>query len=112
MPDDIVIQVIWPRKLEEVLFKHPGIADVAVVGICNDDFVEHVCACVIPWPGALLTLEDLITFMNHDVAEYELPQHLELFESFPRGPTGEVLKLELAKAVDMRRAARSSAPAQ
>ncbi|MTD52909.1 class I adenylate-forming enzyme family protein [Amycolatopsis pithecellobii] len=99
---------IWPRELEEVLSKHPEVAEVAVVGIRDDYFGENVCACVIPRPGARLTLDDLITFMKTEVAKYKLPQHLELFESFPLGPTGKVLKRELAEQVELRRTAATS----
>lgn len=94
---------IWPRELEEVLVKHPGVADVAVIGVHDDYFGENVCACVIPRPGAALTLQGLIDFMKDEVAKYKLPQHFELFESFPLGPTGKVLKRELAQEVEKRR---------
>ena len=96
---------IWPRELEEVLVKHPAIADVAVVGIPNDRSGETVCACVVPRPDAALTPQDVIDFMKKDVAQYKLPQRLELFESFPLGPTGKVLKRELAEWVETRREA-------
>jgi acyl-CoA synthetase (AMP-forming)/AMP-acid ligase II len=99
---------IWPRELEEVLSKHPRVADVAVVGIHDDYFGENACACVIARPGASLTLDDLITFMKSEVAKYKLPQHLELFESFPLGPTGKVLKRELAEQVELRRTAAAT----
>jgi acyl-CoA synthetase (AMP-forming)/AMP-acid ligase II len=99
---------IWPRELEEVLSKHPAIAEVAVVGIHDDRSGENVCACVIPRPGTALTLQDLIDFMKKDVAKYKLPQHLELFESFPLGPTGKVLKRELTEKVEKRRTAAAT----
>lgn len=94
---------IWPRELEEVVGKHPSVADVAVVGIHDDYFGENVCACVVPRRGASLTLEELVTFMKYDIAKYKLPQRLELFEAFPLGPTGKVLKRELAETIEKRR---------
>lgn len=94
---------IWPRELEEILVKHPDVADVAVVGIHDDYFGENACACVIPRPGTSPTLEDFIDFMKDDVAKYKLPQHLELFESFPLGPTGKVLKRDLTNQIERRR---------
>ncbi|MFI5953726.1 class I adenylate-forming enzyme family protein [Cryptosporangium sp. NPDC051539] len=90
---------IWPRELEEVLFKNPDVADAAVIGIPDDYFGENVCACVVPRPGAALTLEGVVDFMKSEVAKYKLPQRLELFGSFPLGPTGKVLKRELAEQV-------------
>jgi non-ribosomal peptide synthetase component E (peptide arylation enzyme) len=94
---------IWPRELEEILVKHPDVADVAVVGIHDGYFGENACACVIPRPGASPTLEDLIAFMKDDVAKYKLPQRLELFDSFPLGPTGKVLKRDLTNQIERRR---------
>lgn len=99
---------IWPRELEETLVKHPDVADVAVVGIHDDYFGENTCACVIPRTGTSPTLEDLIAFMKDDVAKYKLPQHLELFESFPLGPTGKVLKRDLTNDVEARRSAAAA----
>jgi acyl-CoA synthetase (AMP-forming)/AMP-acid ligase II len=99
---------IWPRELEEVLYKYPGAAAVSVVGIHDDYFGENVCACIVPRPGVSITsitLDGLIDFMKGEVAKYKLPQHLELFESFPLGPTGKVLKRELAEEVERRREA-------
>jgi non-ribosomal peptide synthetase component E (peptide arylation enzyme) len=94
---------IWPRELEEILVKHPDVADVAVIGIHDDYFGENACACVIPRPGTSPTLQDLIDFMKDDVAKYKLPQRLALFESFPLGPTGKVLKRDLANQIERRR---------
>jgi acyl-CoA synthetase (AMP-forming)/AMP-acid ligase II len=103
---------IWPRELEEILVKHPDVADVAVVGIHDDYFGENACACVIPRPGTSPTLEDLIAFMKDDVAKYKLPQRLELFESFPLGPTGKVLKRDLTNDVEARRSAAAEGAAR
>jgi acyl-CoA synthetase (AMP-forming)/AMP-acid ligase II len=102
---------IWPRELEEVLVKHPDVADVAVVGIHDDYFGENACACVVPRAGTSPTLQDLIDFMKDEVAKYKLPQHLELFESFPLGPTGKVLKQDLANQVEARRSAAATSTA-
>ena len=99
---------IWPRELEEILVKHPDVVDVAVVGIHDDYFGENTCACVIPRPGTEPTLAELIAFMQDEVAKYKLPQHRELFETFPLGPTGKVLKRDLIKEVELRRSAAAT----
>ncbi|MDH6574189.1 acyl-CoA synthetase (AMP-forming)/AMP-acid ligase II [Streptomyces sp. SAI-117] len=100
---------IWPRELEEVLTKHPDVVEVAVIGIHNDYFGENVCACLVPRPGTSPTMDDVISFMQNSVAKYKLPQHVELFESFPLGPTGKVLKRELAEEAERRRKAAAAA---
>jgi acyl-CoA synthetase (AMP-forming)/AMP-acid ligase II len=94
---------IWPRELEDLLYKNPAIADAAVIGIPDDYFGENVCACVVLKADASLTLEDVVAFMSDGVAKYKLPQRLELFDSLPLGPTGKVLKRELAEQVETRR---------
>lgn len=96
---------IWPRELEEILIKHPQVADVAMIGVHDDYYGENVCACVIPKAGAQIGLQDVIEFMKSEVAKYKLPQHLEIFSTFPIGPTGKVVKRELAIEVERRREA-------
>jgi acyl-CoA synthetase (AMP-forming)/AMP-acid ligase II len=102
---------IWPRELEEILIRHPAVADVAVVPIHDDYFGENTCACIIPRSGTTITLDDVINFMKTDIAKYKLPQHLELFEKFPLGPTGKVLKRDLTTEVEARKAAKSEGTA-
>ncbi|ATE64739.1 class I adenylate-forming enzyme family protein [Rhizorhabdus dicambivorans] len=96
---------IWPRELEEILIKHPKVADVAMIGIPDDYYGENVCACIITKDGADISLQDAIDFMKSEVAKYKLPQHLEIFSAFPIGPTGKVVKRELAVEVERRRTA-------
>ncbi|PJG46389.1 hypothetical protein CAF53_19610 [Sphingobium sp. LB126] len=99
---------IWPRELEEILIKHPHLADVAMIGIHDDYYGENVCACVIPKDGSDILLQDVIDFMKSEVAKYKLPQHLEIFSEFPIGPTGKVVKRELADEVERRRKAAAN----
>lgn len=99
---------IWPRELEEVLIKHPQVADVAMIGVHDDYYGENVCACVIPKDGARVELQDVIDFMKSEVAKYKLPQHLAIFSEFPIGPTGKVVKRELAVEVERRRQAAAN----
>ncbi|WSY45098.1 hypothetical protein OG948_42285 (plasmid) [Embleya sp. NBC_00888] len=56
-------------------------------------------------------MDDVISFVQNSVAKYKLPQHVELFESFPLGPTGKVLKRELADEVERRRTAAAASDA-
>jgi acyl-CoA synthetase (AMP-forming)/AMP-acid ligase II len=93
---------IWPRELEEVLSKYPNVADIAIIGVHDDYYGENVCACVILKAGVTVELQDVIDFMKSEVAKYKLPQHLEVFQEFPLGPTGKVLKRELAEEVERR----------
>lgn len=83
---------VWPRELEEVLFTHPKIADVAVVGVPDPYFGENACACVVLKQGEDLTLDELISFMRDKVAKYKLPQQMVVMDSFPYTSTGKLQK--------------------
>jgi non-ribosomal peptide synthetase component E (peptide arylation enzyme) len=93
---------IWPRELEEILHMHPKIIDVAIIGVPDDYFGENVCACVITQPGATVDLDEVISYLADQVAKYKLPQRLELFDGFPLGPTGKVVKQSLRQEVSKR----------
>lgn len=81
---------VWPRELEELLFTHPKIRDVAVVGVPDDYFGENICACVIPVAGATMSLEEITDFLKPRVAKYKLPQRLVICDQFPYTSTGKL----------------------
>ncbi|MDR1968168.1 MAG: long-chain fatty acid--CoA ligase [Burkholderiaceae bacterium] len=86
---------VYPAEVESVLYDHPDIAEVAVIGTPDERWGEHVVAVVAPKPGASITLEDLQAFAEKRLARYKLPRELRLVEALPRNPTGKVLKSRL-----------------
>ena len=88
---------VYPAEVESVLFKHPAIADVAVIGAPDEQWGEMVAAIVALKPNYTLTLEELRDFAGPSLARYKLPRRIEFVAALPRGATGKVLKFELRK---------------
>jgi cyclohexanecarboxylate-CoA ligase len=97
---DIIIrnmENISAKEVEDLLFTHPDIADVAVIGVPDPKTGERVCAVVVPKdPAAPITLHDLVAFCREQgLMTQKLPERMEIVDALPRNPTGKVLKFEL-----------------
>ena len=90
---------VYPREIEEVLFRHPKILDAAVVGIPDERVGERACACIIPRPGEKLDFTEVVRFLSGQIATYKVPERVEIMEDFPRTPSGKVQKGVLRKRV-------------
>jgi long-chain acyl-CoA synthetase len=86
---------VYPVEVEEVLSQHPGVAEVAVIGVPDERWGEAVKALVVPAPGSDLQGADLIAFARERLAGYKLPRSVDVVEVLPRTPSGKVLKREL-----------------
>ncbi|MFT7288176.1 MAG: fatty-acyl-CoA synthase [Halieaceae bacterium] len=86
---------VYPAEVESVLYNHPAIAEVAVIGVADEKWGEAVTAVVALNADASLSLEELRAFADGKLARYKLPLHLHLVEALPRNPAGKVLKFEL-----------------
>ena len=86
---------VYPVEVEEVLSQHPGVAEVAVIGVPDERWGEAVKALVVPAPGAQLRADELIAFARERLAGYKLPRSVDVVETLPRTPSGKVLKREL-----------------
>ena len=85
---------VYPREVEEVLHTHPKVADVAVIGVPDDDWGEKVTAVVVP-AGGPPTLDELVAHCRDQLAGFKLPKALRIVEDLPRSAAGKVLKREL-----------------
>jgi len=85
----------YPAEIEGLMLRHPGIAQVAVVGVPDDRLGEVGMAFVIPAPGAELDRDELIAWCKHEFANYKVPRYVEIVDSFPVNATGKVLKYAL-----------------
>jgi acyl-CoA synthetase (AMP-forming)/AMP-acid ligase II len=90
---------IYPREIEELLFKHPKVLDVAVIGIPDARLGERTCACLVPRVGETLDFAEIVGFLRDKIATYKLPERVEILKELPRTPTGKVQKTVLRDRV-------------
>ena len=90
---------IYPREIDEVLYQHPAVGAAAAVGIPDDLYGEEVTAFVVLKESATATEEELVNFCKARLADYKCPKTIRLVNEIPKGPTGKLLKRELAKLV-------------
>jgi len=88
---------IFPQEVEAVLLSHPSVAEAAVVGVPNSDLGEEVAAFVSLKPTARISCEDLLAYCKEHLARYKYPRQVTIFPELPKGPTGKILKSNLAK---------------
>ncbi len=90
---------VYPREVEEYLYRHPAIADVQVIGIPDAKYGEELCAWIVLKPGAELTVEDVRGFCQGQIAHYKIPRHIKFVEGFPTTVTGKVQKFAMREAM-------------
>ena len=83
---------IYPREIEEFLYRHPKIQDVQVFGIPDQRFGEELCAWIKPRPGETLTEDDVKAFCKDQIAHYKVPRYIRFVDEFPMTVTGKMQK--------------------
>ncbi|MET0579448.1 MAG: long-chain fatty acid--CoA ligase [Ilumatobacteraceae bacterium] len=86
---------VYPAEVESVLYDHPAIVEVAVIGVADERWGEAVTAVAVVKEGEDLTLDGLRDFATDKLARYKLPTKLEVIDVIPRNASGKVLKREL-----------------
>ena len=86
---------VYPAEVENVLADHPGVAQVAVIGVPDARWGETVKAVVVPRDGALLEEQEVITFCRERLAHYKCPTSVQVVGDLPRNASGKVLKKDL-----------------
>jgi len=86
---------VYPREVEEILYRHPMVHEVAVIGIPDPYWVERVHAVVSLKKGANCTAEELIAFCKKSLAGYKAPKSIEFMETLPKNAAGKIMKREL-----------------
>jgi fatty-acyl-CoA synthase len=96
---DLVIrggENVYPREVEEFLYRHPDIADVQVIGVPDAKYGEELMAWLVLRPGAAaLTAEDVREFCTGKLSHYKIPRYVHVVDGFPMTVTGKVRKVEM-----------------
>ena len=87
---------IFPQEVEAVLLSHPAVAEAAVVGVSSPELGEEVAAFVTLKPAARTTAEELLDHCKERLARFKYPRQVNILKELPKGPTGKILKSELA----------------
>jgi long-chain acyl-CoA synthetase len=88
---------IYPREIDEVLYQHPDIHAAAVVGVPDELYGEEVAAVVVLKDGAKTSEQEVIDYCKARLADFKCPKTVRFLDDIPKGPTGKLLKRELAK---------------
>ena len=88
---------IYPREIDEVLYQHPDIAAAAVFGVPDELYGEEVAAVVVLKDGAKTSEQEVIDYCKARLADFKCPKTVRFLDDIPKGPTGKLLKRELAK---------------
>lgn len=83
---------VYPREIEEFLYRHPKVQDVQVIGVPDPRFGEAVCAWIKLHAGQTATDEEIRTFCQGQIAHYKIPRYIEFVPEFPMTITGKIQK--------------------
>ena len=95
---DLVIrggENIYPREIEEFLYRHPQVQDVQVVGLPDKRYGEELCAWIITKPGQTVTADEIRDFCKGQIAHYKVPKYIQFVDAFPMTVTGKIQKFKI-----------------
>ncbi|MEK6337519.1 MAG: long-chain fatty acid--CoA ligase [Acidobacteriota bacterium] len=92
---------IYPREIDEVLYQHPAVAAAATIGVPDQLYGEEVAAFIVLKDGAKASQEELIAHCQKELADYKCPKTVRIVTEIPKGPTGKLLKRELARSFSL-----------
>jgi fatty-acyl-CoA synthase len=80
------------QEVEEAIAQHPGVGEVAVIGLPDPYWIEKVVACVVPLAGAHIDEEELLAHARSRLASFKIPKQIVILGDFPKNPSGKILK--------------------
>jgi fatty-acyl-CoA synthase len=90
---------VYPREVEEFLFRHPKVAAIQVFGVPDARYGEELCAWIITKPGAACTEEEIRAFCDGQIAHYKIPRHIRFVQELPVTVTGKPQKFLMREAM-------------
>jgi len=90
---------IYPREIEEYLYKHPAISDVQVFGVPDEKFGEQLCAWIMLRAQATLTEDQVVEFCRGKIAHYKVPYYVRFVQDFPMTVTGKMQKFVMRETM-------------
>src|SRR5437763_16417036 len=88
---------LYPRKIDEVLYKHEAVAAAATIGVPDPLYGEEVAAFIVLKEGEQASEEEIIAFCREHLADYKCPKSVRFVADIPKGPTGRLLKREVTR---------------
>ena len=92
---------VYPREIEDFLYRHPKVREVQVVGVPDPFYGEEICACIVPADDSL-TAEEIRDFCRGEIAHYKVPRYVEILAEFPMTVTGKIQKFLLREEITRR----------
>jgi long-chain acyl-CoA synthetase len=89
---------VYPREVEELLYRHPAVLEAAVVGRPDPRLGEEIQAFIVLRPDCDQTAEDVRSWVKERIAAYKYPREVRVVEALPKGPTGKILKQTLKQS--------------
>jgi fatty-acyl-CoA synthase len=88
---------VYPREVEEFLFRHPAVGQVQVFGVPDERYGEEVCAWIVLKPGAQATEDEIRAFCRDQIAHYKVPRHVRFVAEIPMTVTGKAQKFVMRR---------------
>lgn len=86
---------IYPREIEEFLYRHPKVLDVQVVGVPDQKYGEVLCAWIILREGEAMSEDEVRSFCQGQIAHYKIPAYIRFTDNFPMTVTGKIQKFQI-----------------
>ena len=90
---------VYPREIEEYLYRHPAVQQVQVFGVPDPRYGEEICAWIIPQPGEAVTEEEIKAFCQGQIAHYKVPRYVRIRTELPMTVTGKAQKFKMRDAM-------------
>ena len=91
---------IYPREIEELIYTHPAVQDVQVVGVPSKKFGEEVMAFVILKQDQTATEDEIKEFVRQNMSRHKIPSYIRFIDAFPMNAAGKILKYKLRSMAD------------